>query len=205
MPFIPIPDTALFELVHTIHGQRVENTLYVTFPGGWTALSLASMGSTLIDWWGTEVLPYLSTDLSTILCKATDMSAQPSFFWEGDGTLPLYGLTGVQAFPNNVAGVVTFSAGLTGRSTRGRNYICGIPEDKGANSILSDTFTTAMVSAYSQLPDAIHTVDLGCDHVIASRYTAGAPRTTGVTYPVTAYTMDNVVDSQRRRLPGRGS
>jgi hypothetical protein len=40
---------------------------------------------------------------------------------------------------------------------------------------------------------------------IVSRFSGGQPRTAGEVYPViAALVTDNVADSQRRRLPGRG-
>jgi hypothetical protein len=48
------------------------------------------------------------------------------------------------------------------------------------------------------LPDAVH--------VVVSRYHLGAPRVTGIATPVITYlATDNNVDSQRRRLTGRGT
>jgi hypothetical protein len=42
--------------------------------------------------------------------------------------------------------------------------------------------------------------------VVASRITNGAPRVTGLSQPVTSWlVVDLAVDSQRRRLNGRGS
>jgi hypothetical protein len=78
----------------------------------------------------------------------------------------------------------------------------------GANQIDSAT-AAAFVDAYSLLLDFGQ--DIGASWVVVSRFSGvdangdPIPRAAGVTTPITSVlVVDNIVDSQRRRLPGRG-
>ncbi len=58
------------------------------------------------------------------------------------------------------------------------------------------------VSDYANLNGDIEDADFF--HSIVSYVEDGEPRVTGLVTPVTAYESDGVMDSQRRRLTGRG-
>jgi hypothetical protein len=71
---------------------------------------------------------------------------------------------------------------------------------------LNAGYASDFVIAYNDLlPGGVFEPD-GWRWVVLSRYTAGAPRAAGVAFAVTrALFTDLTVDSQRRRLPGRGA
>jgi hypothetical protein len=106
--------------------------------------------------------------------------------------------------PNNTAYVLSLKTAARGRSSRGRNFIAAIPQSSllTANTVTSG-LRTGLVTAYENLIGV--GADLGATWVIVSKISGGAPRTTGVTTPVTTVdTFDDVLDSQRRRQLGRG-
>lgn len=205
MAFIPVANVCMVELIYTWDGQRCENTLYIEFPGAWTVLTMTALLTEITDWWSTEMAIELSSDLTLVLVRGSDLSSQNGIFVESTGNLPVSGVNVTESVPNNVAGCITFGTGLRGRSYRGRNYIPGMTNANVANNTIAPTSLGNIEAAYAALSSYIQNVDIGCDHVVVSRYTNNAPRTAGITTPVISYTMDNIVDSQRRRLPGRGS
>jgi len=206
MAFIPVPDTAEVELIGDLFGQIVENTLYFQTDGGWIGSALAQLAASVADWAVTSLLSGLSSDYSLQRVVATDISvssgAQSTFVTD----LPVSGGTESASMPGGTAGCISFRTGFAGRSFRGRNYICGIPEAHVLGNQIDASFLDFVVGAYNDLQGAV-TDDLP-DAVwcVASRYHANAPRVAGVTTPVTvALYADRNVDSQRRRLAGRGS
>lgn len=102
------------------------------------------------------------------------------------------------ALPGNVACCVSLHTATGGRSGRGRIYHYGISAH-AIDGTDGNWFNTA------DLGD-IHTayVDLMTTFDDAVTKLAVASRLHGVAYPVTSVTVDNKVDSMRRRLAGRG-
>ena len=93
-----------------------------------------------------------------------------------------------------------------GRSGRGRVYFPIWNENMlaGASAVgaaVSGTIITQLIAFQSAVESALTPAKL----VVISTETLKAPRPTGVTFPITGWAAtDQVVDSQRRRLPGRG-
>ena len=107
------------------------------------------------------------------------------------------------AAPNSAALAVSFRTAARGRTARGRNYVFGMPQAYLVSNSFSAPFVNGVQSAYNTLIGVA--ADNGYTWVVASRYENNAPRTSGLTRPVTAaVVVDEVLDSQRRRLPKRG-
>jgi len=112
---------------------------------------------------------------------------------------PIAGSTAGGACPVNVAFTVAFDAGLTGRSTRGRNYVGGVPESVASEKTVSAVWADAVVVNYNAMKAAIFAA--GWTHVIVSRYHDHAKRLIAETFPVVniSYT-DTRLDTRRSRL-----
>ena len=212
MPFVPAPNVMLVEPVFDWDGQTVENTLYFRFP---TAPSLTDMAAFIDEvnaFFRSQILPALTTAISLVRVVGTLLDAVDSLQVISVASLPAFGTNGA-GVPNNVSLAVAFKTASRGRSARGRNFIPGLPVSGFTKSELNTTLVTAFNTAYEEL--RVLGVDAGWEQVVISRYSgftvvAGkkvpTPRTTAVIRPVTQSILnDNVADSQRRRLPGRGS
>ena len=71
---------------------------------------------------------------------------------------------------------------------------------------IDSTFASNIVGAYLQLVNPSTVLPAGWIWVVVSKQASGLPRTAGVfTEVFQALVVDLIVDSQRRRLPGRGS
>jgi len=115
------------------------------------------------------------------------------------------GISGGDALPASMAIVVTLRTALRGRSYRGRNYVGGISDSsvEGVN-LVKPAFRAECVDVFNDLIGG--TIVTQGAWVVVSRFHDKVPLTTGVTTVVnTVLTVDNVLDSQRRRLPGRGA
>jgi len=207
--FVPCDRVVKIDFRGTLDQQRVSNTLYVQkTTGAVNAADLTNIGQTARTWWGSELAPTLSNAVTLREIYLSDLTVQNSFVLTYTANLPSQGqLTGA-ILPNNVTFTVSLRTGNAGRSFRGRNYIPGI---RGGDVLTSDpnllsvTRSNALVAAYQQLISSTYFGTTPYRLVVVSRFTNGQPRASGVATPVTAIlAIDRVLDSMRRRLPGRG-
>lgn len=210
MPFVPVENTALVECRMHYDNQKVENTLWVENESAWDGDSLAELATEVKDWWVASYSTICSNTVALNEVVCTDMTsetgAQASLAGAGAA-----GGVGSGSLPGGTAFTVSFRTALRGRSFRGRNYIVGIPQDfrSGISGVDVD-YVEAVINAYNDFKSAISTA--GWTWVVVSRFSGiggtppkPLPRTAGVTTPVASVICtDAVLDSQRRRLPGRG-
>jgi len=206
MAFIPIPDTVLCQLVGRIDGQQTINDLYFTnTTPGVTLAEVTDLAEAVSSWYVSSMLTLLSSAFSLERIHARDLTSQASFSVDVNSG-PAPGSSGGAFVPNNVAPCISFRTAFAGRSGRGRNYIPGVPQPVVDGNTLTPGFIADATAAYGSLLPGEGLVPAGWVWVVASRYTLGAPRPAGITYPVQSVIFtDNIVDSQRRRLPGRGA
>jgi len=206
MAFIPVANTAQLDIIYTCDSQRVENTLYARFSTAPDATQIADLAAAVKAAWIDNIMPLLSSTVSLIAVEASDLTSASGPQTIDTGGLPEAGGVTSRAMPSNVALCVSFRTGLRGRSFRGRNYLPGMSSDavsEGVNEV-NAAYQTSIRNAYLAVQLTIEGV--GAEWVVVSRYADGSPRTAGVATPITNVVFtDNVVDSQRRRLPGRGA
>lgn len=203
MAFIAIPNAIRASLEFLWAGQTVVITLGWSKPSAVTPTDLSNLGSALVTWVTDNLKPITANDLSLQAVTAVDQTTQ---FSPSVVTVPGSAVVGnltTQSLPQNVAAVVGFVTALRGRAHRGRVYVPGLCADQvnESGTIVTGTGTN-LVNAFANLDD-VETAT-GLTHCVLSRQLNNQPRNPGVATPVTAYTMALAVDSQRRRLPGRG-
>lgn len=204
MPFVPVPDVLQYNLRLTCAGQQIENVLHFSYAGSDFATAAADLYPLVRDELWALLRVQLSNQISNTASYLTDQSSDSGpVATFGPFTSPT-GQSPIFSAPNNVAFVVTHRTAARGRSFRGRSYICGIPADQINGSLVSSGFLSGVVAAFNNMRTAAETA--GYPFVIVSRFTNGNPRVIGVATSVTTcVAIDNAVDSQRRRLPGRGT
>lgn len=117
--------------------------------------------------------------------------------------LPIAGTNGTASMPNNVALALAFKTALRGRSFRGRIFLPGLTEGNVVDNTVQPAFITAWYTFFGILASTL--IDLIAWQVVVSRVEGGDPRPAGVVTQVNNWIVTNtVVDSMRRRLPGRG-
>jgi hypothetical protein len=111
--------------------------------------------------------------------------------------------------PANVSLAVSFRTAGRGRSSRGRNYFVGFVDDQVTGNVVNNSDAVDIRNAYAALIAAAATANVSW--VVVSRFSGvdadgkPIPRAAGVTSLINAVSLvDNDVDSQRRRLNGRG-
>jgi hypothetical protein len=205
MVFVPGDNIAQVSIRGTLHGQQVENTLYFgNFSGAGTTDNLGGLGNDILAWWVAEMTPQLVDEYVLREVYVVDMSSDTAPTATVTPPIPTTGDITATSLPNNVALCVSFRTAGRGRSSRGRNYISGLPEQATLNNNFTSLVSNAIKAAYDKLLDAA-TFSLDWTWVVYSRYENKQPRVTAFTPAVEAVVLtDTVVDSQRRRLPGRG-
>lgn len=204
MVFQPAPNTIEVNCRCTLLGERVENTLYFEVAGTPTLADVTGITNMVDLWFTGDLLPLLSSAvvITEIYGRSLAAASAPEFIDTSNA-----GADGGQAaapMPGNVSWAVKFTTGLTGRSYRGRNFIFGLTEAQVTGNQLDGSQADLIVAAYENLiADAIAA---DATWVVLSRIQGGVVLANAIGAPIigVGYTDLNV-DSQRRRLAGRGS
>jgi len=202
-PYIPVPNTVLVELVAVQEASYRVSTLWFRNSGGFDAADLTVLATQVRDWWH-EGLRLLQSDTYIMeMIRVTDKRTETGAVVEFDDLLPIPGASVTDALPANATLSVKFSTALRGRSYRGRNFIPGLVDQRTSPSNLTSAYRIAIVDTFYTLPDFVE--GEGWEHVVVSQFQAGAWLETAVVTTVTGYSADDSIDSQRRRLNGRGA
>ncbi len=205
MAFIPTADEVKVDVNFLLFGQQVDNTLWFKFRDGEPTLTdLMNLATAVNGYWASTFMPLLTIDLTLTGCEVTgqwDLTA-PSV---AQPITPVAGAITSAGLPGNVAFVITFLTGSRGRSARGRNYVSGIYEAAVVGNTILDTLANNLVAAYDGIL-AETSLDTDWEWGVVSHFTGGAPRAAGLHQPIIGCRYaDFFVDSQRRRLTGRGT
>jgi hypothetical protein len=203
MGFQAVPDTVAIDIIYSMNGETVQNVFYAELPGGYLLADLSALAN-VIDaqvqgtWKAQQVVEALYTRVEVRgLAVLNDFVATNS-------TNAGPGVAAGGAMPNNVTLAVKKSSGLTGRSARGRCYWIGVPNSQlllANENELEPAYVDAVVVAVDSIRSSIDSTPLWVP-VLVSRFTAGAERPEGVTFPwISSVAVDTRTDSQRNRLP----
>lgn len=209
MPFVPCLNTAQVEIRALYFGEKVENTLWFQKGSAITAADLNALTEAVHDGWVGSALPLLPSGYQLTEVVATDFTTATSGVATFPATGSEVGAESSPGLPGNVSITISFRTANRGRSFRGRNYWVGLTEATVAANEVTSARIGEIISCYVAVVAVAE--GEGWNHVIASRYSGvdsdgkPIPRANGVMTVVTTYiVVDTHVDSQRRRLSGRG-
>jgi len=203
MAFVPIPNSVKSSLDFTWGGQNVAITMGWTKETSVQGSDLTTLATALEGWADDYLMEHLNSGLVLVNINCTDVSSESGTSYDLQLTTPRAGTESGVAVPNNVAAVVTQRTLLRGRSYRGRVYIPGLSNSSLLNTIqLTSAAMAALLADFYALFDVETAVGLW--RSVHSRWHDKAARTTGVATRIWTYSVDSYLDSQRRRLGGRG-
>jgi len=108
--------------------------------------------------------------------------------------------------PGNVSVAIARKSIYAGRSKRGRIYLAGIPESFVTGNVVDATFISDHVDMLNGLDEYLADATVPFLSSIVSRIDVGGITPTGTSTLVFRWeAVDSNVDSQRRRLAGRGT
>lgn len=203
MAFIPIPECIQVEIVYHWDGQKVQNVLHYDTGGTITPAQAEIVGAYIKGWWDGNMQPLVASNVYLLEIFIRDMSAEFAPVYVYSDGLPMSGAGSSPSLPNNVSLALTKRTILRGRSYRGRLYHIGLCEGQVTGNTVDPNVVTNLISLYGPLLE-IPVGEESYPLVVASRYQDKAPRSQGVMTRVISWSSDGMVDSQRRRLPGRG-
>lgn len=163
-----------------------------------------AINNLISSWYITEMLPLLCDVLTMLRVTSKNLYVNGG----ARATLSMAGNQGgvaTEQAPNLVSAVVSWDTGQSGKSSHGRNYIPALPNSAIDTNNLDPAFITAVVAAYSELLPGGAFDAAPYYWSVLSRVSGGIVMANAIAVPVqNVYFTDDVVDSQRRRGPGRG-
>jgi hypothetical protein len=181
----------------------VENTLYFTLVEAITPSAVQQTASGVEGWFVAELLPLLSNQYIFREVYAVSLDTETGPTATSNTSAGTVGGTPGDALPGSVALCVSFRTASRGRSFRGRNYVCGLVEPNVSGNGVAAPWAASVIGAYEGL--LVLSEYVNGPWVVVSRYTNKQPRSLGIATQITDVVLvDTSVDSQRRRLPGRG-
>lgn len=201
--FIPVANTGYCQARMLLDGQQIQNDFWITKTDPpIVPHDLVLMTEHILALYTEGIFPLLSNGITGVEIVATDASAEDGVRYTNTAFAGVGGGAGSDALPNNSAFRISFFPDIRGAHAGGI-YISGIPENAATGSFLGETTATALVEALQAFQLSLDDDNLAL--VVVSLCHDNAWRTTGALYNVTTIGYkDLVMDSQRRRLPGRG-
>lgn len=204
MVFIPTLNACKIEVRQSLFGQNIENTLYFQHLGTIDTPDMEALGSYVEEWFTEQVMTgNLSVDLIYRETVVTELTTDSSPSLTINTAAGFTGTNITAGLPGNVAFSVSFRTNARGRSARGRNYVAGIPESVVTGNAVQPSFANSLVTGYKYLtvtPLAEWTWG------VLSLQEDLQPREFGLMREITNVVYADLwIDSQRRRLTGRGT
>jgi hypothetical protein len=203
MTFVPAPGVVQVNQRATLFNQQIENVHYFELGSAPDAAAIQQAADDARDEWIAQMLPVLTEDYIYREAYVTDLTSEtapaatsvPASLTTGDGTS--------DSAPGSVTLCLSLRTSGRGRSSRGRQYISGISEGSIIDNAWDATKAQSVVQAFAEYQAQMATK--GYALVVLSRIQNAAPRDQGLAQPVTSILVtDLFIDSQRRRLTGRG-
>jgi len=161
-----------------------------------------SIGGIFASWENTSAKPIRSTNTAWTSAVITSQEFEAAPGIEYTTGAPIVGTDGGGAMPGNVTVAVRWITALRGRSYRGRTFHIGLTRTACSQDILLPTNAGFLKSCYDALIAALAAESFQL--VVASYRHENAPRATGLASPIVTSVVEGTLDSQRRRLSGRG-
>lgn len=203
-PYIPVPDVVQVELIYMWDGVIVENVFHYSKGAALMPGDLEAFAPAMVAFWTTNWQAQMPTTVSLTRLRLTDMTASIAPALDYGTGLPLAGTDATAAMPNSVTICITKRTILRGRSYRGRIYHIGLTEARVIGNSVPSAQLAAIMSRY-ELMKTITVAGIPWSMGVVSKKFQGVWREVGDFTPVVGFTCDGIIDSQRRRLPGRGA
>lgn len=184
-------------------GQACANIYHVAGPAVYDASTLLLVSDALKDWWVANLRAGVVSQVTLESVVAVSLEDETAPAIENTSELPSHGTVASEGLPMNVTFAVRWLTALHGRSYRGRTYHIGLAAEDIVESRLDDDVRDGFIEAYSALIAAVNDLG-GYALVVASYFGLGLQRATILQSDILSCSIDPVLDSQRRRLPGRG-
>lgn len=196
-------NTARVDMFFRQDGQQVMNSHHFFNGSGWDAGSLNNLAQGVYQWWVDDVRGQVANTVQLVGVVASDLTPGSGLQAAVTTGLPIAGGKNSPALPNNVTLAVKKATGFAGRSFHGRTFFIGLTEDAVTGNTVDPVVVGTLVTAFDNLKEPLGPL-IPADLCVLSLVADGVERPDGICTTVTGISVDGTVDSQRRRLPGRG-
>jgi hypothetical protein len=205
MPFVPAPNIVKLEIRATKAGQKIENRLHINCFHTPTMADFSAIHSIVVTSVTSAWLPQLPGDVTLVSNFFQSLQEENGIQLEAPYSAGTIGTQAGQPGPNQNTICVSLRSGAAGRSARGRLYWLGLSEEQYTGNLIDASDLTAIVGAVDNLRAQL--IAGGYHIMIVSYIHNGVPRPGGPVYfdVLSVLAVDNVIDSQRRRMPGHGT
>jgi hypothetical protein len=202
--FIPCVNVAEVVFTWDLIAQNVVNTFHFQGSTSLNETFLENLVGELMANFIPDFTHCISANMGLASVAARDLTTPTSAFYDLHlNSADIVGTINSDSLPSNAALVVTNYTDTRGKNGRGRQYVGGLPLTRLTNALtVASNEITDVLTAFGKLLVAANTATMAW--VVLSRYFNKAPRAAGVTYPIKAVQVNSAIDSQRRRLYGRG-
>jgi outer membrane lipoprotein SlyB len=212
MVFVPVANVAAIQIVGSIDSQETVNDLYfVSTAPPISQTTLQTLVSSIATWVIGNLAAQLNEAWNGDFVSGRDLTSQFSFIASSALGGVAGGITGEPA-PNNVTSNITFGTSLAGRNNHGSNRIPALSNSLISVNTIDSGWQDAVATAYALLIAPSITLPGGWTWVVVSRFSGTdpltgkpIPRIAGVFHEIfSCYFTDQIVDSQKTRLPKHG-
>lgn len=201
MPFQPVPDTALVQLMMATGGITAQNTLYFRKVGGWDQATLELLAEQCVLQWDTFVAPVTTADWALVEAIATNQETTDGTKRIWKPAAPIQGDVVSSTAPANVSFAVKFGVPRRGRGISGRVFVTGLDEEQVGAGSIDSALADLIVNAWRDMCGAVET-NAGCEHVVVHRVVNGVRLAEAVPEAVSSYSYTDLsLDTQKLRLP----
>ena len=203
--FVPLYDGAQVEILHLLAGKIIENRLWFKFDvPPITQTDLDGLAAGAAAWWNANILPALSSDLTTIAIIAREWSSDPPPL-QSIINQSVAGGSSSPSYSANVAVVVPFKWTLGTREKKNKNYVSGIPDDAVIFNEVQPVFNDLLFEGYASLVDdaRLFYPVLHWRWVVTSAFDNNAPRSEQFWRSCQGVPQNTIfkLGQRRRRLP----
>lgn len=204
MPFVPAPNIVQVQIRATKDSQFVENRIHVNCFHEPTAADLALIAGGVETAVRTSWVDDLPGDVTLREVYVKSLHEENGIEFTAAFPTNTTGAVVGDPLPNHVTACISLRSGQVGRSARGRMYWLGLTEPQVQGNNLTASTMAALVVDVNEVYNVFF--NNGFRWVIVSYQSGGIPRPGGPVYFIVNGIIftDSTVDSQRRRLPGRG-
>jgi hypothetical protein len=197
MPAPNNPDVVKVALLFSRDTRTFVNTFHCYKTGGWTTPDMLALALRFRDWWQTYYRVRVPSEIALKEEQVRLLDPDNPLAVDHPESPPIPGLLGQFAEAGNVTLALGKRTAYAGRRYRGRIFVPGLGEtDVTATDVMDSAATIAFSAAMQALLDSLTTnaTPLVIFHKGDNLFST-----------VTSFVIDSLVDSQRRRLAGRGS
>jgi len=204
MPSSLVPNTMQCDVIFLLFGQRVENVYHITSPDGVDAAVLSDCADAMETWAEDQWMGVVSEDVQLLGVEVKNLSILGGGVVTRAPATTVVGSYTSPSLPGNVSFCASARTEQTGRSHRGRKYVAGVPSSQRTGNLVSSAYALQVISVLNDLVAVLSAINqvLSVVSRIQDHIVLGVAQTT----PITNFTFtDLYIDSQRRRLTGRGT